>query len=207
MAVVHYKRYEFRQPLDVSPVLFHQLKQQLSENPTAVPDAAFNTTFISHFRKTLWRLAISAALFVILLVTYLQLYPVNATQFEPRRLALMIPIFISGFTAAITLGAILLEGPSLASYITERTNYYGRLKHAVKESADYPAFEKSFFPASAPGGIKKEFAFEQAWLEEKKQKPVSADSLLTRFFRLMHLHYWKLALLAFIIFLLVKYLF
>ncbi len=206
MAHIRYTRYEFHQPLDVTANQFLHLKQNLSANPGASLDPNFQKTFTSHFKKTLRGLAAGVICFVVFLIIFNLVFTTKATQFEWQRTVVLVPTAIAAIIGGLALGRILLEGPSFASYVTERNDYFGRLKHAVLNSPDYPAFEKSFYGTGGKAGRNK-LSFKQEWLQESRQSPVTLNSFLTRLFRLIDLHYWKVFLVGAVIFVLVKYVF
>jgi hypothetical protein len=195
MAVITYVKHSFREPGAISPDQYFQFKRQLSAKPGVPLHVGTHTSFTGHFRKKMTWFIIGLATCLLLLLIFNLWFEGIPTQFDWHRAVIMVPAMIAGMIAVFTLAAILLEGPSFATAAKQREQYFTDIQQAIKNSTDYQAFSDAFYPY-VPGRHK----------SARPNAPQTADSLLTNIFHWIDQHYWKIFLLAVVIFLVKKYL-
>ena len=204
MAVIVYRRYSFQPPAPISNEQFEYFKYQIAANPAFEIAHDGKTSFSSKYRKNIRWLLIG--LFV--LATAIMLFRTFAHPGEGYgwlEIVLILLIVAGGATVFGTVMQLFLEGPSMATMLTNRRFYFYRMKHAIKQHGEYAEFYAVFYGDGKKvlnGGNE---PFRQEALLERKQEPASMDKVLTMVFYRIDQHLWWIILLGFGIFLVKKY--
>lgn len=93
---------------------------------------------------------------------------------------------------------LLLEGPSYATYIKKKTEYFNRLEYAIKNTSSYYEFLRSFYDAK--------HSYEQ-WgnferIKAEKLAKMSSDKILTDTFHFIDKYGWLILLIIMGVFML-----
>lgn len=202
--VIVYKRYSFKEPAPITHQQYLYLRQQLMASPGFEINADFKTTFSSHYKKTLRWLLIG----LLVLAGSIAIYRTVIGQFPehygwPEFLEIIL-IIAAGATVFATFLRIVLEGPSMATYLTNRKIYFCRMKYAIRHHADYPGFYTVFYGDGKNKSAKA--PFHQEALAEQKKARATADLFFTRVFYWIDRYLWMITLAGFAIFFIWKYL-
>ena len=100
MAVITYRRTHFTAPEKISEAAFYHYKRQLQEDPDT-PLASKAQRLTIYFRRRLINLSWMIPLCLLLIATYLLLFPDPATEPDPKRIILVL--------VALIIGAALLN--------------------------------------------------------------------------------------------------
>ncbi|MBC8033246.1 MAG: hypothetical protein H7Y03_03815 [Chitinophagaceae bacterium] len=202
MATIIYVKHHFKKPPTVTAEQYAEFKRQLALNPNAVIDPSHKITFTRHYKKRLLWLLSGLLMAVITYFVFNAVYPERPDSFMLNRFLLFSPVFIGGAIVFITVGGLLLEGPSFATYVMDRKRYFDRMANTIMNSADYPAFYNSFYISSSKPGAKS-----QAIPLQGRKSPVTADSVATSVFHWIDQHYWKVAIVVIALYLLNRFVF
>jgi len=189
MAVIRYRRTHFTAPEKISEAAFYHYKRQLQQDP-GTPLAGEAQRLTIYFRRRLINLSWMTPLCLLLIATYLLLFPDPATEPDPKRITLFVVALIIGTMSSGLLLLLLLEGPSYATYLKDRAAYFDRMKVDIIQSSDYTSFCNCFY---SPG--RKPLSVPAA-----KPRP-SLDLALTNGFHFLDKYWWIFFLLAATIFL------
>lgn len=132
MPVIQYEKTIFRMPSRISEETYNEIRAQLMRNPNYEVDPN-PETFSEHFSGLLMTTGISFLLFAIGFLVFQDDNPMVAVG------------GISMIVFFICLIYLFLEGPSFASYIKEKKQYYGRMKHTIQISSSYKEFVIRFY--------------------------------------------------------------
>jgi hypothetical protein len=188
MAVITYRRVHFTAPEKISEAAFYHYKRQLQQDPeTQLASEALRLTI--YFRRRLINLSWMTPLCLLLIVTYLLLFPDRATEPDPGRITLFIVALIIGTMASGLLLLLLLEGPSYATYLKDRAAWFHKMKVDIIQSPDYTSFCNCFY---SPGKKPK-------FVPATKHRQ-SFDLALTNGFHFLDKYWWIFFLLAATIF-------
>jgi hypothetical protein len=188
MAVITYRRTHFTAPEKISEAAFYHYKRQLQQDPdTPLVSEAQRLTI--YFRRRLINLSWMTPLCLLLIATYLLLFPDPATEPDPKRITLFVVALIIGMMTSGLLLLLLLEGPSYATYLKDRAAYFHKMKIDIIQSSDYTSFCICFYsPGRKP-------------LSVPATKPRhSLDLALTNGFHFLDKYWWIFFLLAATIF-------
>lgn len=197
MAIIYYIRHRFQDPQVITLDQYHQLKQQWAADPGYNPGNLSKTAFTRFFRKRLWWIVGCSVALLILYPVYSYLYPDPPNGLVWDRATIGGSMFLVGGIGFFILVQVFLEGPSYATFLTDRQRYFTALAQAIKATPDYQTFYKSFYP----------------YMPVKDQQMVlplktsAIDRLLTSIFYWIDRHMWKVILLLLALFLLNKYVF
>ncbi|MDO6433177.1 hypothetical protein Q4E93_21385 [Flavitalea sp. BT771] len=188
MAVIRYRRTHFTAPEKISEAAFYHYKRELQKDPDT-PLASEAQRFTIYFRRRLINLSWMTPLCLLLIATFLLLFPDPVTEPDPKRITLFVVALIIGVMASGLLLLLLLEGPSYATYLKERAAYFNRMKVDIIQSSDYTRFCDCFYsPGRKP-------------LSLPVTKPRhSLDLALTNGFHFLDKYWWIFFLLAATIF-------
>lgn len=203
MAVIVYRRYSFKEPAPITSDQFLHFKRQIALTAGFEIDGDFKTTFTSQYKKNIRWFFIGMLVCIGSIIMYKAIFDFVPGRFGWPQGLMMIPIVAGGATAAFMLTQMLLEGPSMATFLTERNLYFIRMKHAIWHYPDYPAFYASFY--GNKNVSRRSASFRKEALQEQKEAPFSVDRFLTRIFYLIDQHLWKLVLAVVAIVLIKKY--
>jgi len=124
MAKINYTKTYFSSPGRISEEMYNGFKSQLRLNPNNEIDPN-PTTFSEHFKGKLLIIGISFFLALFCFGVFEDGNPMIALG------GLSVLTFIG---AAISL---FLEGPSCATYIKEKKEYFSRMKYAIQNTNSY----------------------------------------------------------------------
>ena len=205
MAVITYRKFSFKEPAPITNDQFLYIKQQIAANPDFGIDGDFKTTWTSQYKKNMRWFLIGLGACIGAIGLYKVFFNFVPGQFGWPEYVAAIPIIAGCVTALFMLLQMLLEGPSMATYLTERRLYFVRMKHAIRHYSDYPLFYMSFYGDGKKNISGYNASFLGEALQEQKQTPATADRFLTTAFHLIDKHFWKLILAVFGIVLIKKY--
>jgi hypothetical protein len=132
MATIRYTKTSFQEPGRVSEELYLSLKSQFTKNPNFKIDSN-SETFSEHFSGLLMTLGISFLIAVFCFGAFKDGNP-------------MIVVGGISMTVCFSCGIyLLLEGPSYATYIKKKTEYFNRLEYAIKNTSTYSEFLRSCY--------------------------------------------------------------
>jgi len=130
MAKINYTKTYFSSPGRISEEVYNGFKSKLKSNPNYEIDPN-PTTFSEHFKGNLLTIGIS---FIIMIVGF------GAGE--------GITTAIGGFAMIAFIGMLInlfLEGPSYATYIKEKKEYFSRMKYAIQNTNSYNDFISTFY--------------------------------------------------------------
>ncbi len=141
MATVRYTKTYFNEPGRINEDTFYSLKKELSRNPNFEIDPN-PETFSEHFSGALKTIKICGigggiGIFVALVLSSGAgdwADSIGATAFGIGTLIII-------FTGI----HLLLEGPSFATYVKKKTEYFSRMKYAILNTNSYREFCISFY--------------------------------------------------------------
>jgi len=138
MATVRYTKTYFREPGRISEEMYQSFKKELTRNPNSTIDPN-PETFTQHFKPTLTALGICAG--TILLWLMIETATNTTETFD------FFDIFgvIAIFGVVLIPINLLLEGPSYATYVKQKDEYFSRLKYAIQNTSSYSEFVSSFY--------------------------------------------------------------
>ena len=140
MATIRYTKTYFNEPGRINEDTFYSLKQQLSRNPNFEIDPN-PETFSQHFSGALKVLKICGSIAAVCLLFGLGLSK-HAGDFWDN---LAIPAAICFLIIFFTGFQLLLEGPSYATYVKKKIDYFSRMKYAIQNTSSYREFCISFY--------------------------------------------------------------
>ena len=203
MTFIRYRRYSFKEPAPITNDQFLYLKRQIASSAGFEIDGDFKTTFTSQYKKNIRWFLIGILACIGSIIMYKAFFDFVPGHFAWPEYIVAIFIVAGGAIALFMLMQMLLEGPSMATFLTERKLYFVRMKHAIRHYPDYPAFYASFYGNNNVSGSNASFRKEA--LREQEQAPLSLDRFLTRIFYLIDRHLWKVVLAVAAIILIRKY--
>lgn len=129
--MISYSTTSFREPDRISEQTYHAIKQLLKNSPHKNLDPE-PETFTKHFGGSLKFIGIS---FIVMLLGF------GFGEGTP----FMIIGGISMIAWFISIFYLILEGPSYATYLKKKKEYFERLKYAIMNSTDYYSFINMFY--------------------------------------------------------------
>jgi len=139
MATIHYTKTFFQSPSHISEDTYYSIKQELAKNPNFI--IAEGETFSEHFSGllTIIKIGLGASLLFVI---------AESLGMSERSVLFNLLAFCGGigFLAALVCGFnLMLEGPSFATYVKERDEYFSRMRYAIINSNTYNEFVKMFY--------------------------------------------------------------
>ena len=132
MAVIRYTKTYFREPGLISEDTYNGIRGQLMRNPNAEVDPD-PETFSQHFSGLLKTIGISFLLALFCFGIFKDDSPMIAVG------------GISMLVSIVCLFYLLLEGPSYATYVKQKKEYFARMKFAIKNTSSYWEFVSVFY--------------------------------------------------------------
>ena len=132
MAVIQYTKTYFREPLPISEDTYYRIRAQLISNPDIDLDPN-PETFSKHFKGKLMTIGIS----FLLALLFLSISENGTLMFGIGGISFV--IFI------VSPWGLLLEGPSYATYIKKKKEYFERMKYAINNTTSYREFRTLFY--------------------------------------------------------------
>ena len=197
MAVISYKKYNFQVPALINNDVYNRLKEAVTKQAgfrIYVPTESFG----GHFKKTLTLLLYLFPLFAAVL-GYMLYHGTPAAPLPGWWIVLIIVMLITGFISVIMLVSLLLQGPSYATYLYNKQQYYSAMQYAVQKSSDYHQFVVLFWgPGAARTANYKALAGEAA---PAAKQPATFDGAVLWLFRMMDNYGWMvvIAVLAWLV--------
>ncbi|NCP61512.1 MAG: hypothetical protein GW839_14640 [Flavobacteriales bacterium] len=137
MAKINYTKTYFNPPQKISEGLYNTFKKELKNNSDYVIDPN-PTTFSEHFKTKLTTIAVGVGLFILGLII--------AGDNKGSDSSIWNPIMgISIVVAIFTTISLFLEGPSFATYIKQKEEYFIRMKYAIQNTNSYSDFVSAFY--------------------------------------------------------------
>lgn len=205
MSVIVYKKYSFKEPAPLTSDQWEYLKRQVVASTAFEIGGDYKVTFSSHYRRSMRHLIIGLATVLGSMLVYSWLFDFVKGQFSwPEYVMGAIFVFFGGMVF-LALMQIFLEGPSMATYLTDRKLYFVRMKYAIRHYADYPAFYVAFYGDGKKTVIGLNAPFRNEALSEIGQASGSVDGTLTRVFSWIDRHFWKITLVLLAAFLIKKF--
>lgn len=127
---IRYEKTYFKKPPEINQETFFALKREFNNNPNYIIDKNPDS-FSQHFQGHL-----------IVICICLPLGFIGFSMGEGVTTA------IGGFSMLaflIALIRLLMEGPSYATYVKERKDYFDRMSYAVTVSENYLQFRQNFY--------------------------------------------------------------
>ncbi len=139
MATIRYTKTFFQTPSRINEATYYSIKQELNKNPDFI--VAEGETFSEHFSGSLTTIKIGLGACVLLFVISV------ALGMDTGKAGDAFGFFAGiGFLAALVSGInLMLEGPSFATYVKNREEYFSRMKYAIINSNTYGEFLKIFY--------------------------------------------------------------
>lgn len=138
MARINYTKTYFNEPGRIDQGTYEALKMQISKNPSFEINSQ-SETFSQKFRASLTALKIAGGYFVL----YLIIFGSSTDSQVPGIFNFLAGI--SMLTVFFCCFALLLEGPSYATYLKKKSEYFSRLKYAIQNTNSYYEFCISFY--------------------------------------------------------------
>ena len=132
MAIISYTKTNFREPARISENSYSQLRLKILRNPEMDIDPS-PETFSQHFKGALMTILVSFFLFIFCFGVFKEGSPM---------------IFIGGISMCAFLFfsfMLLIEGPSYATYIKQKKEYFLRMKYAIQNTTSYYEFVNTFY--------------------------------------------------------------
>lgn len=134
MARISYNRTYFVKPGVISEELYKNLRIQLNANSNLEIDPN-PETFTKHFNGSFKTIGICVGLILICGII------MGNSNEGP-----LVPIMgISVFIIIFTILYLILEGPSYATYIKDKKEYFDRMKYAIENTSNYREFVDAFY--------------------------------------------------------------
>lgn len=137
MATIRYTKTYFSEPGRISEEMYLNLKRELNKNPHFKIDPN-PETFTDRHKGLLMTIAICAGLFVLGLIFTANMRGDDSSIWNP----------IMGLSMLILIGSVIrlfLEGPSFATYIKQKEEYFSRMKFAIQNTSSYIEFVSMFY--------------------------------------------------------------
>jgi len=132
MRTVTYTKTSFRYPDKISEQEYNNILSKLRQNSNYnILEQA--ETFSTHFKIELRTMGISVGV-MILLIPFMEKQGITVLIFAV--------CFLSLFGMGISL---LTEGPSFATYVKQRDEYFDKMKYAILNSSSYTHFVNTFY--------------------------------------------------------------
>lgn len=144
MPIIRYTKTYFNEPGRIAEDAYLQLKRKLSADPDFEIDPN-PETFSEHFKGSLNFLKWGLGYCLVFGLIYGAFFEHTDHEDSAFRIILTIPAIIGGLGSFLIFISLLLEGPSFATYIKEKKQYFSRMKYAIKNSSDYRTFYNSFY--------------------------------------------------------------
>jgi|GEM_PF-1474855 len=205
MSVITYRRHSFVEPGPITLDQFLYLRQKIATSADFEIDGDFKATFTSQYKKNMRWFLIGGTVGVCAILVDKVFFDFVPGRFGWPGYLVIIGIIAGGAVALFTLVQILLEGPSMATTLTDRRRYFSRMKHAIRHYSDYPAFYASFYGDGKKNISGSNTPFLREALQEQRRRPATMDLFLTRTFYLIDQHLWKLVLVVIAIVFIKKY--
>ena len=141
MATIRYTTTYFNEPGSINEDSYNQLKRELLRNPNFEIDPN-PETFSQHFSSALRVIKICGI--AVIVGAFIAL----ALSSKPGDWADSLGATAAGIGSFIIIFAgihLLLEGPSYATYVKKKTEYFSRMKYAIQATNSYSEFSKSFY--------------------------------------------------------------
>lgn len=138
MRTVTYTKSYFVAPNRISQDMYHSLKSELRQDPSFKIDKN-SKTFSEHFNISLTILKIAIVTIVFCLVLSMGL------KIDEKGSFLAFPAGVSVLAIIPCTIHLLTEGPSYATYIKNRDEYFARMKYAILNTSDYKEFTTTFY--------------------------------------------------------------
>lgn len=137
MARINYTKTYFNPPQKISEGLYNTVNRELKLNSNYVIDPN-PTTFSEHFKTKLTTIAVGVSLFILGLII--------AGDNKGSDSSIWNPIMgISIIVAIFTTISLFLEGPSFATYIKQKEEYFLKMKYAIQNTSSYGEFVSTFY--------------------------------------------------------------
>jgi hypothetical protein len=139
MARVNYTKTYFNEPGRIDQGTYEALKIKISRNPNYDIDTK-SETFSQNFKEELTYFKIGGILlFPCLIITAnLDDDGIGIKIFGGLAVVSFLAVFFTGIM-------LLLEGPSYATYLKKKSEYFSRLKYAIQNTNSYYEFCISFY--------------------------------------------------------------
>jgi len=141
MPTIRYTKTFFKQPSRINEDTYDTLKRELIKNPNFEIDPN-PETFSQHFKGSLKTIKVCGIIIIISLVLSLGFSDHAGDFFDKLAIPGGICIFIIIFTA---IPLLLMEGPSYATYVKKKTEYFSRMKYGIQNTGSYREFCLSFY--------------------------------------------------------------
>lgn len=138
MATIRYTKTYFNPPSRINEDMYISFKKELTKNPNYVIDPN-PETFTQRFKPTLTALGICAGVILLWLIVE------NATNTTETFDFFDIFGVIAIFGVVLIPINLLLEGPSFATYIKQKDEYFSRMKYAIQNTSSYSEFISAFY--------------------------------------------------------------
>lgn len=132
MGTIRYTKTYFNEPGRINEETYHTIKRELLRNPNFEIDPN-NETFSQHFSGLLKTIGISFGLAIFCFGLFKDGNPMIAVG------------GISMMTFFFSLIYLFLEGPSYATFVKKKTDYFSRMKYAIQNTNSYREFSLSFY--------------------------------------------------------------
>ncbi len=137
MATIRYTKTHFIPPSQITEETYLSFRRELQKNLGFKIDPN-PETFTEKFSGQLKTIGISGGLFVLGLIIAGGNRGGKTSIWNP-----IIGISIAVFIISILM--LLLEGPSFATYIKQKEEYFERMEYAIKNTSSYYEFVNSFY--------------------------------------------------------------
>lgn len=145
MATIRYTKTYFNKPKRINEEAYNVLKRELIRNPNFELDPN-PETFSEHFSGELKFLKWSAIYLIFFVIIYDPLIEDNNLDGTFIDWILAIPAIIAGLGSFFTFfQGLLLEGPSYATFLKEKSNYFSNMKYAIVNTNSYRDFCMTFY--------------------------------------------------------------
>jgi hypothetical protein len=138
MATIRYTKTYFNKPNRINEEAYNAMKRELTRNANFEIDPN-PETFSEHFSGSLKIIKICGIVIIACLFISFVL------GIDKRGDYIAAPAGIGVFVIIFTGIHLLLEGPSFATYVKEKTEYFSRMKYAIQNTNSYREFSLSFY--------------------------------------------------------------
>ena len=138
MGIIRYTKTYFNEPGRINEVTYQSLKIELNRNPNYKIDPN-PETFSEHFSGILKVIKICGGVIVgALFFSFVLGIDKRGDVLAPIAGIAFLILFFS-------LIPLFLEGPSYATYVKQKKEYYGRMKYAIQNTSSYYEFMSIFY--------------------------------------------------------------
>lgn len=135
MAIIRYTKTYFKEPPPISEQDYINIKRQLEYNPHLDLDSK-TETFSEHFKDTFSIIKYSIAIAIIAGI----LVGITGVAFFG---------VVAGISGGVALFSgfvyLMLEGPSYATYLKKKQEYFSRLKYMIQSTSSYQEFIRIYY--------------------------------------------------------------